>query len=908
MNLDHDHFRIGRRDLLKGFAALWLAAYTLDFDKAYSAMSPKRGSLIDYVNVMQGTKSNFGYSAGSTLPLVSRPYGMTHWSPQNDVQDGWYFNPDQHKIQGIRATHEPSPWMGDYGRITIMGQRGEAVYDTEKRACVYDENRFDVHPHSLVIDLYDQGVKIEVAPTERCAIFRFTFAPGAPARVLIDAPSAVSINSLLRVVNGYSNLNHGGARKNFACYFHAEFDQPFSSAFPLRESVPVQGQSALDGENIGASIEFSGGQVVTMRIGTSFISSEQAAVNLTREVGNRDFDALRDDADKAWNDALGVVRIEGGSEEGRRTFYSCLYRSFLFPRPIHEYDNDNRLVHYSPYDGKIHDGPLYADTGLWDGYHTVYALMSLLNPDRLSELVEGFLNAYRECGWLPQWPSPGSRGSMGATHSDALITDAILKNIGGFDRETAYQAIRKDGMVPSTDLLLGGRSHLEFYLEHGYRAHSVSDTLDYAYDDACIALAAKGLGHDDDYRLFSKRALNYQNVYDPSVGFMRAKKEDGSWVDFDQYAWGGAYTEGGAWQWTWSAPHDPAGLIDLMGGQAEFLAKLDRMFLQPPVFHTGAYGAVIHEMKEMAAANFGQYDQGNQPAHQVLPLFTAAGCPWKTQYWMRRALDKLYTPDSFPGDEDNGEMASWYVLASIGLFPNFPGHPSFMFTSPQFERTRIRLKNGKTLMIDAVGNGPHNVYANKIVFNGHLQEKTWIGYDELMHGGDLRYSMSDRPINPNLKPSDLPFSISPYGNMSSGLEIAATRIDINCGGDGAGDFVGDCFVSGGDSKPLPQSEKIMQDPTLPVGVLACFREGDFRYDIPLPMLPGGKAYRVSVWEQSGTMLNINGAASAGKLVSGTGGERRIFDGVLPVVDGCIEIGAGSADGRIYAISVESVLE
>lgn len=854
------------------------------------------------VNPMQGTDSNWGFSRGSTLPLVSCPFGMTHWSPQNKVPDGWFFDPTLHQIQGIRATHQPSPWMGDYGQFTIMAQVGEAALAPAARVSAYRKEDMQVEPGYLSVLCGRDGVRLEVAPSERCAIFRFTFPASGGGCVLIDANSQINVAAGDRALSGFSRLKSGGAPDNFACYFYAEFDQPFQKASPFQDGKPVSGQTVLEGAGVGAAVATGPATMTVMRIGTSFISAEQARQNLRRELADKPFETVREEAAQIWNKTLGTVRVSGGTSAQRRTFYSCLYRAHLFPRMFYEHDAAGKPIHYSPYDGQVHNGVMYTDTGLWDGYHSLYTLLSLLQPERLGEMMQGFVNAYAQGGWLPQWPHPGYHGTMGGTHSDVVLTEAILKDIPGFDRETAQAAMWKNATVPPVHTS-EGRGGLTDYLSQGYlpvgsTGAVVSNSLDFAYDDACIALAAARLGHPDQQRELERRALNYRLLYDPETGFMRAKNADGTWKSgFDEFAWGDAYTEGGPWQWSLSVPHDPAGLMTLMGGQKAMVRKLDRMLWQPPVFHTGGYGHEIHEMSEMAAVKFGQYDQGNQPVHQVLAHYAAAGCPARMQYWSRRVLDHLYTPDGFPGDEDNGEMSAWYVLSALGLFPHCPGRTSYVFGSPLFSEAVLAPPNQKPLTLHAPAASPDATYVSRVAFNGHQQERLWISHAELRQGGRLEFAMAKRPVSRQIAPGDLPPSLSAYQGMASRTEAVPVEIAINCGGDAAGVFVGDCFVEGGQAA---MQNTAMQDArpaegaasSFPASVQKSERQGAFTYRIPLPMPTGNGSYTVRLYfaarPKVGTMeVQINRAVklSAFGASGDRGGIVKEFSGVLPGPEG-----------------------
>lgn len=903
---DREISGLSRRHLFQRLA-IFAGAARLGDVAALPARAATREApnFVEFVNPLQGTNSNFDFSRGNTLPLVGLPFGMTYWSLQTSENGGWYFDPAAGKTQGIRATRQPSPWIGDYGKFTILPQAGEPIYAPADRAAAYRSADLQVQPHYQTITFAESGIHTELTPTERCAIFRFTFPQPGKARVLIDAYSQVAVGADGKSLSGFSRTKSGGAPDNFAGYFYAEFDKPFTSVTVLNNHQPEAGATTLEAKDkkqeVGISAEFMGPTTVTMRVATSFISIEQAKINLHREVGDTTFDDLRAAGARAWNATLGVIELDASvTDRERRIFYSCLYRAHLFPRMLHEPGEGGKPIHYSPYDGRVHPGVLYGDTGLWDGYHTLYPLLSLIQPARFGEMIEGFLNAYREGGWLPQWPSPGTRGGMGGTHSDAIIADAILKNIPGFDREIAYAAARKNAFTQPGNFVFEGRQQLKAYRDNGFRPNTVSNSLDYAYDDACIALAAKALDKTDDYALLAKRSQNYQRLYNPETGFMQAKNADGTWkTPFDPYSWSDAYTEGAAWQWTWAVPHDPAGLMSLMGGQKPFLAKLDRMLLQPSTYRPGGPWGVIHEMREMAAFPFGQYAQGNQPAHQALTLFAAAGCPWKTAYWMRRVATLCYSPNDFPGDEDNGEMASWYILAALGIFPSCVGHPSYVIASPLYREARIHLANGKTLTLRAPRTSRENVYVNGVKVNGKSRSALTLAHAELAAGGTVDFEMGAFPKERTIAPADLPFAFSPYPAITTNTaDSRLTAIRISCGGDNTADsmFVGDCFYSGGNV--------VSQN-----GESA--RQGTFTYTIPLPMLPGNRPYTVRLHfaspPESNRAIAINGqqylpSPRAAKAPPATLRAIYEYTKIRPERDGMIVL---AISGTLHAIEIES---
>ncbi|MEI6033550.1 MAG: GH92 family glycosyl hydrolase [Verrucomicrobiae bacterium] len=667
--------------------------------------------MLENVNILTGTASTFERSHGNTLPIVARPFGMAHWTMQTRAGTSFFFHADDPRIQGIRLTHQPSPWMDDYGSLVLMPQAGPLILPAAQRASCYRQQDSELSPHRMNLQLLRYQISLEMTPTERGALLVIGFPAGGARRLILEPQKGESEASVLpgdRRIVGFTRGHSGGTPANFACYYAMEFSAPIERAGTFVGGKPADGLRAA-GDRSGAFVEFPAESLsVEVRIATSFISIDQAKRNLQQELAGRDLAALIKEAAAAWEEVLGRVAIETEDEEKRRTFYGCLYRCFLFPRIFHEFDGGGAMVHYSPCDGNVYPGPLYTDTGFWDTYRTLFPLLNLLDRPRSAEMMEGFLNYYREGGWLSQWSSPGPRGVMIGTHSDAVLAHAIGSGITGFDWETAYAAMRRNCMdVPGRNEV--GRAGLRDYIDLGYVpadsvAASVSMTQDYAYGDYCLAAVAEALGHKEDARDFSRRSGNYKNVWDPGVGFMRGRNRDGSWAAFDPLEWGGPYVEGGPWQHSWAVPHDPHGLIALIGGRKRCIAKLDQLIATPPVFHTGSYVDEIHEMTEMALAGFGQYAHSNQPVHHVLYLYTLAGSPVRTRHRVRRVLAELYSsgPQGFCGDEDNGEMSAWYVLSSLGLFPFCPGSGSLLVGGLNFDRATIRPAGASELIVEPV--------------------------------------------------------------------------------------------------------------------------------------------------------------------------------------------------------------
>jgi predicted alpha-1,2-mannosidase len=659
--------------------------------------------------------------------------------------------------------------MADYGNFVVLPQTGARMLTPGKRAAAYRLDKSEVHPHFFAADLIRYRTRLEMAPTERGAIFRFTFPETDQARVILEpcvGVASATVRPDRRTIVGLMRGNSGGVPDGYAMYYAAVFDRPIDSWCLFSLEDVFEGETEKEMERLGFAAEFGGGGVVTMRIATSFISIEQAERNLALELGETPFEEVVDAAGRTWSDTLGKIRVESEDENRLRTFYSCLYRTQLFPRVWHEPNAEGELFHRSPYDGQVHPGVLYTDNGFWDTYRTVYPLFALLQPDRLAEILQGWTNAYREGGWFPQWATPGYRACMVGTHIDAVMGDAIARGVRDFDVDTALDGLLKHAYEVGDEAGAYGRIGIEDYIELGYVAHdrhheSVARSLDYAYDDFCIAQIATALGRTEEAAKLLERAKNYRHVFDPEVGFMRGRNGDGSWLTpWDEFGWGSPYVEGGPWQSSWAVQHDPAGLIELMGGDEAFSAKLDQMLATPPYFTAGIYGFEIHEMTEMACADFGQYAHSNQPVHHVLYLYNAAGRPWRTQKEVRRVMDELYTPDAFAGDEDNGEMSAWYVLSALGLFPLCPGHPSWTLGSPLFSRATVTLPNGKQLVVEAPG--AENPYVRSVSLNGEPVRGLSLSHDAVANGGRLTFEMADEPDETPVPPSLRPYSLSDY--------------------------------------------------------------------------------------------------------------------------------------------------
>jgi len=733
-------------------------------------------SPVDYVNILMGTQSEFALSNGNTYPAIARPWGMNFWTPQTrKIGDGWQYAYTDNKLNGFKQTHQPSPWMNDYGQFSIFPMVDKMEFDQEKRASWYSHKAEIAKPYYYSAYLADYDVIAEITPTERAAIFRFTFPETDNAYVLLDAfdrGSAVEIVPEKNAVIGYTTRNSGGVPENFRNYFVIVFDKPFQQKHVVKDKEIQQNGTKAEANHTGAFVGFSTqrGEKVVARVASSFISQEQAWENL-KEVAGKDFDEVKHEGRSEWNKVLGRIDVEGGNLDQKRTFYSTLYRSTLFPRKFYEIDAGGNIVHYSPYNGEVLPGYMYTDTGFWDTFRALFPLLNLVYPSVNREMQEGLVNTYKESGFLPEWASPGHRGIMIGNNSASVVADAYLKGLRGYDIETLYEAMLHGTENVHPTVSSTGRLGHEYYNKLGYVPYDVgikenaARTLEYAYADWTIYKLAKALNRPQkEIDLFAKRSQNYRNLFDPEHKLMRGRNEDGTFQSpFSPTKWGDAFTEGNSWHYTWSVFHDPQGLIDLMGGNKEFVKMLDSVFVMPPVFDDSYYGGVIHEIREMQVMNMGQYAHGNQPIQHMIYLYNYAGEPWKAQYRVREVMDKLYlpTPDGYCGDEDNGQTSAWYVFSALGFYPVCPGSDEYVIGSPLFEKMILHLENGKRVEINAPGNAPDTRYISDVKINGKSSSKNYFTHTDLMKGAKIDFTMSDTPNKTRgTKKADFPYSFS----------------------------------------------------------------------------------------------------------------------------------------------------
>lgn len=734
-----------------------------------------------YVNPLIGSQSSFELSTGNTYPATARPWGMNFWTPQTGkMGDGWQYTYDAHKIRGFKQTHQPSPWINDYGQFSIMPVTGKLKFDEDGRASWFSHKSEISRPHYYSVYLADHDVFVELTPTERAAMLRFTFPDNESSYVVVDAfdqgASVRIIPSENRIV-GVSTRNSGGVPDNFANYFVIDFDKPFeyvstfgklseADTLALRDSVLFSGFHA------GAVVGFKTkrGEKVHARVASSFISPEQAVRNLN-ELGSEGFDSLVVQGRDSWNNLLGRVDVEDNDIDRLRTFYSCLYRSMLFPRKFYEIGADGKPLHYSPYNGKTLPGYMYTDTGVWDTFRSLFPLVNLLYPSVGLEMQEGFLNAYRESGFFPEWCSPGHRDCMVGNNSASVLADAWLSGIKVSDPQTLWEGVVHGANAAHPTVKSTGRIGYEYYNKLGYVPYNVginesaARTLEYAYDDWCIYQLGKALGKtENELKPYAERAMNYRNLFDAESSLMRGRNADGSFASpFSPLKWGDAFTEGNAWHYTWSVFHDPKGLMKLMGGRERFVSMLDSVFSVPPLFDDSYYGFPIHEIREMTVMNMGNYAHGNQPIQHMIYLYDWAGEPWKTQYWVREVMDRMYTPtpDGYCGDEDNGQTSAWYVFSALGFYPVAPGSGQYAIGSPLFKKVKVSLENGRVITLDAGDNSVSSPYIGSIMVNGKPHDANYFTYPMLLSGPYIRFQMQDVPsMLRGTEAKDVPYSYS----------------------------------------------------------------------------------------------------------------------------------------------------
>lgn len=804
---------------------------------------------VSLASTLQGTDSDKTLSHGCTFPNTVMPQGTHAWSPRtrNYGESEKYVWSDS-SIKGFDLTHQCNMWMRDYDVLTLMPELGPAVYDIDERAVTFSHKDEVAWPHYYKVSL-SNGIKVEIAPTERCAHLRFTYPKGkGTPRLILDGNTGTSefeIDGKSREIRGWVlNEFWDNPSKSMKCWFVIRFDRPLTD------------YEIIDGK---ASVAFSGATSVQARIACSFISLEQAGITFGREIASdRSLEQTKSKGAAAWNERLGRIAVSGGTEEQRRTFYSCLYRANCFPRILHEYDAQGDPRYFSPYDGRIHEGYMYADVGLWDAYHSLMPLYCLTNPDGHGKYVASYADIAEQGGWLPAWSSPGESGMMTGNHAISVLADAWAKGIRTFDPGRVLDCYLHDATNKGSVMDAVGRPEWQDYFTLGYvpvdkdRGCSASKTLEYAYDDWCAWKLATDTGNASKADIFGRQTGNWRNVFDPETGFMRGKDRDGRWAEpFDPRAWDGYfafesrdYCEGNAWQWTWAVNHDFRGLMDAFGSEQNFISKLDSVFSQSPTKPYGRWAELKeNDMMDVTAVPLGQYVHGNEPIHHLPYLYDWVGQPWKTQRLVRTIMDGLYSsgPQGFPGDEDQGAMSSWYVLSAAGLYCVTPGTDQYAIGSPLFEK--VVIKNGdKEFTVLADGNSKENVYIQKAELNGRALDRNWISHSEIISGGTLHLVMGPEPC----KTRGTSAACAPYSASDSPVSARFSPLE--------------CVFDGPEYNPATQ----YRNPILP-GFYpdpSICRSGDDYYMVNstfqyFPAIPVWHSTDLVHWEQCGSVLDTD---------------------------------------------------
>ena len=740
----------------------------------YAQQKQSIPDLVQYVNPLMGSDSKYELSNGNTYPAIALPWGMNTWTPQTGkMGDGWQYTYAANKINGFKETHQPSPWMNDYGQFAIMPVTGHLKVSQNGRASWFSHKAEIVKPYYYNVYLADHDVTAEISPTERTAQFRFTYPKNDSSYIIVDAfdkGSFVKVIPSEQKIIGYSTKYARGPLKNFKDYFVIYCDKTITIAHTYSDTTQTDSLS-LHAEHAMAVIGFKTvrGEQVHLRVASSFVSPEQAELNLKREQGNDSFETTEEKGQRVWNETLNHVVVYGGTIDQERTFYSCLYRMLFFPNKLYEIDANNQIVHYSPYNGKVLPGYMFGGTGFWDTFRALYPFLNLAYPHIVNEMQEGLINDYKEGGWLPEWSSPGYSNVMIGNNSASVVAEAYLKGGRGYNIETLYQALvhGANNVGPNGT----GREGVDYYNRLGYVPYDVkigenaARTLEYAYDDFAIYQLGKALHKPEaEIEVYKKRSMNYKKLFDPETGLMRGKNKDGSFEKpFNPFKWGDAFTEGNSWHYTWGVFQDIKGLETLMGGKKQFLAKLDSVFILPPIFDDSYYGEVIHEIREMQIVNMGQYAHGNEPIQHMLYLYDYAGEPWKTQYHVRDVMNKLYfaTPDGYCGDEDNGQTSAWYVFSALGFYPVCPASDQYALGAPLFKKITFNLENGKKVVINAANNSDDNIYVKSLTINGKAYDKNWLSHKSLVEGEIINFDMSAQPNKQRgIKDEDFPYSLS----------------------------------------------------------------------------------------------------------------------------------------------------
>ncbi|WP_280854063.1 GH92 family glycosyl hydrolase [Streptomyces sp. SAI-041] len=782
----------------------WLDDVTLE----RAAPEQPRAHLSDYALTTRGTNSSGGFSRGNNFPATAVPHGFNFWTPVTNASSlSWLYdyaranNEDNlPTIQAFSASHEPSPWMGDRQTFQVMPSAASGTPDTgrEARELAFRHENETARPYYYGVR-FENGLKAEMTPTDHAAALRFSF-PGDDASVLFDNvtdQAGLSLDKDAGVITGYSDVKSGLSTGATRLFVYGVFDKPVTDG----SSSGVKGYLRFDA---------GGDRTVTLRLATSLISLDQAKDNLRQEIPDgTSFDDVKGAAQRAWDRLLGKVEVEGATQDQLTTLYSSLYRLYLYPNSGFE-KVGSKYQYASPFSpmpspdtpthtgAKIVDGKVYVNNGFWDTYRTTWPAYSLLTPSQAGEMIDGFVQQYKDGGWTSRWSSPGYADLMTGTSSDVAFADAYVKGVG-FDAKSAYDAALKNATVvpPSSGV---GRKGMETSPFLGYTSTDTHEGLSWALEgylnDYGIARMGRALyaktgekRYKEESEYFLNRARDYVNLFDSRAGFFQGRDKTGEWrvesSKYDPRVWGYDYTETNGWGYAFTAPQDSRGLANLYGGRSGLAEKLDEYFATPetasPEF-VGSYGGVIHEMTEARDVRMGMYGHSNQVAHHVNYMYDAAGQPWKTQRNVREVLSRLYVGSEigqgYHGDEDNGEQSAWFLFSALGFYPLVMGSGEYAVGSPLFTKATVHLENGRDLVVRAPKNSARNVYVQGLRVNGKPWTSTSLPHSVLAKGAVLDFDMGPRPSKWGTGKDAAPVSITQDD------EVPTPRADV-LSGDGA---------------------------------------------------------------------------------------------------------------------------
>ena len=689
--------------------------------------------ILETIDTRFGTASKHAFSRGNTLPYTGVPFGMNYFVPQTSDQEGsWFFDPHLPIFQGIRLTHQPSPWIGDYSWLLLTPVTGEISGDTLfHRQSSYNLERAIFNPHFLKIFSERYQIETQLSPTCYGASIQLRQIQGKKLSLYLHAADKLTVEQVDKRTLALRQEGETETNKSPLVMFTA---LAFSTDI---ESINQEGQDWR--------IDLAGAEAL-IQLATSFISKEQALFNLPKQ----DFEETKQDAKTNWENLLGRFDVVETGPVNRTFFDHCLYRLFLFPQTFYEVNEQGENIHIDLASGTIKPGLLFTNNGFWDTFRTSFPLFALIIPEYYRQFLEGFLNSYRDTGYLPKWLAPDERGMMPGTLIDGLIADSACKNMAPEFEEEFLKAMIETA-TKADPKAINGRHGLSQYQELGYLStdfhESVSHTLDYAYSDFCISTCATKLGQKELAQTYAHYSKNYQNLFDPETGYMRARDVDGNFrPDFSPYSWGRDYAECSAIQASLGVLHDISGLSQLMGGKEAFSNYLLKSCQSLPLFETTGYGYEIHEMSEMATAPFGQLAISNQPSFHIPYLFRYSNYPQYTSLLIKTLRQKAFRAgwDAYPGDEDNGSLSAWYVWSALGLYPTCPGKASYDLGIPLFDHLRIYLtERNQWLDIRTQQNHEHFHFVQDCHLDG--KEVQSIGHQDLLDAQNLDFTLSWLP-------------------------------------------------------------------------------------------------------------------------------------------------------------------